>query len=71
MVADPGASIDAKMRAFGDNLVSRVVGFTVRFFVLFAAALAFVLLLVASVLELVLWPLVPLAGIALIVKGLL
>jgi hypothetical protein len=71
MVTDPGASLDAKIRAFGDNIVSRVVGFTVRFFVLFAAALAFVLLLLASLLELVVWPLVPVAGIALIVKGLL
>ncbi len=71
IITYPGASIDTKLKAFGDNLVSRCIGFTIRFFVLIAAAVMFVLLGFAGLLELVAWPLVPLAGIVLIVKGLL
>jgi len=71
VITYPGASIDAKLRAIGDNLVSRCVGFTVRFFVLLAAAISFVFLCVAGVVELIIWPLVPLIAIALIVKGLI
>jgi hypothetical protein len=71
IISYPGASLDARLRAFGDNLVSRVIGFTVRFFVLLAASVAFVLLLAAGLVELVVWPLLPIAAVALLVKGLL
>lgn len=71
IITYPGAGLDEKMRAFGDNLVSRCIGFTVRFFVLLAAGVSFIGLLVFALLELVVWPLVPLLGIALIVKGLI
>lgn len=69
IVTYPGASLDAKMRASLDNLVSRCIGFTVRFFVLLAAGVALVALLVFALLEIIVWPLVPLLGVALIVKG--
>jgi len=59
------------MRAFGDNMVSRAIGFTVRFMALLAASVAFVVVGVLSLLEIILWPLVPFASVALIVKGLL
>jgi hypothetical protein len=71
IITYPGAGLDARLRAFGDNLVSRAVGFTVRFFVLLAAAVAFVLIAVAGALELIIWPLVPVLSVALILKGLL
>jgi hypothetical protein len=71
IVTYPGASIDAKLRALGDNLISRCVGFTVRFFTLLAAAAAFLGLCIAGMLELILWPLLPLLAILLIVKGLI
>jgi hypothetical protein len=71
IISYPGAAFDDKLRAIGDNLVSRCVGFTVRFFVLLAAAVSYVALCIAGLLELVLWPLLPLIAIALIVKGLL
>jgi hypothetical protein len=71
IITYPGAGLDARLRAFGDNLVSRAVGFTVRFFVLLAAALAFVFVAIMGVLELLIWPLLPLLAAALIVKGVL
>lgn len=71
IITYPGASIDAKLRAFGDNLVSRCVGFTVRFFVLFAAAVSFIFLCGVGLAELIVWPLLPFLALALIVKGLL
>jgi hypothetical protein len=70
IITYPGAGIDAKLRALGDNLVSRCVGFTVRIFVLLAAAVSFVLLCVAGLLELVLWPLLPFLAVAAIIWGL-
>jgi hypothetical protein len=70
IITYPGASLEARLRAIGDNLVSRAVGFTMRVFVLLAAGLAFVILGVFSVAEIIVWPLVPLAAIGLIVKGL-
>ena len=70
IITYPGAGIDAKLRAIGDNLVSRAVGFTVRIFVLFAAYVTFVFICIVCLLELVTWPLLPLVAIALIVKGL-
>ena len=71
ITTQPGAGLDAKFRAFGDNLVSRCIGFVVRSLVLLTAGIAFVFLGVAGLLELIVWPLVPFAGVALIVKGVL
>jgi len=70
IITYPGAGIDAKLRAFGDNLVSRCIGFVIRFFVLLTAGVALVLLSIAGLIELLAWPLVPFAALALIVKGL-
>jgi hypothetical protein len=70
IISYPGAGLEAKMRALLDNLISRCVGFTVRIFVLLAAAAAFVGLCVFGVLEIVIWPLLPILAVALIVKGL-
>jgi hypothetical protein len=71
IISYPGAGIDARMRAFGDNLVSRCIGLTVRSIVLLTAALAFILMLLVGLLEIIIWPLLPLAAVALVVKGLL
>jgi hypothetical protein len=69
IITYPGAGLEARLRAFADNLVSRAVGFTVRLFALLAAAAAFVLLTAIGVIELITWPLVPLLALALLVKG--
>jgi hypothetical protein len=71
IISYPGAGLDARLRAFGDNIVSRCIGFTVRFMVLLTAAFGFAFLGIIGMVELVLWPFVPLAGVALIIRGLL
>jgi hypothetical protein len=71
IISYPGAGLDAKLRAFGDNLVSRCIGFVIRAFVLVSATIVFGCMLVIGLAELIAWPLVPVAGVALIAKGLL
>jgi hypothetical protein len=71
VVTAPGAGLDAKLQAMGDNLVSRLVGFTVRFLVLLTATVAFAAFCVAGLVELIVWPLLPPAAVVLIVKGVL
>ena len=69
IVTYPGASLDAKLRAYGDNIVSRAVGFAVRFLVLLTTLVLTLFILVFGVVCCVIWPLLPLLAIALIVKG--
>ena len=71
IITYPGATIDARMRALGDNLVSRTVGFTVRIMVLLTAGIMLGLTVVAAGLQLIVWPLVPLALVAAIFKGII
>lgn len=66
IVTNPGAGLNAHLSAIGDNLVSRAIGFTVRVFVLIAALVSIVIIVAVGVVQIVLWPLVPL----LIVYGL-
>lgn len=67
----PGASLADHFRAWGDNVVSRAVGFFVRLIVLLSAGVAIGLVGLLSVAELVLWPLLPPAIIACLVMGVL
>lgn len=71
IVTAPGAGIDAHLRAIGDNIISRLVGFTVRLTVLFSAGISLVIILLIGILQLMLWPLLPPAAIVLVVGGLL
>lgn len=71
IISYPGAGFDAHLRAMLDNLVSRVIGFVVRISVLMSAAVIFVLLAVVGLVQILLWPLLPLLSITLIVWGLL
>ncbi len=70
IITAPGAGIAAHMQAAGDNLVSRMVGFSVRLMVLLAATVSMALIAVGGILQIVLWPLVPLLIIVGLVKGL-
>lgn len=71
IITYPGASLDAKMRAYADNAVSRLVGFAVRIIVLVAALASIGVTMVAGTILGILWPLVPLAAVALIIKGII
>ncbi len=71
IISYPGAGLDAHLRAILDNLVSRAIGFVVRIIVLISAGCMFVLVGAASLVGIVLWPLAPVAGLALILWGLL
>lgn len=69
IVAAPGAGLQAHMRAIGDNMVSRAVGFTVRVFVLIAALVSLLIIAAIGIVQILLWPLVPLAIMYGVVKA--
>lgn len=69
IITPPGRSLEDKLRAWADNMFSRVIGFIVRVFVLLGAALAAIVVAVLTVIEVITWPLVPLAVPALIIMG--
>lgn len=69
IVSYPGASLEEKMKAWGDNLFSRLIGFVVRSAVLFAGFVVGLLVAIFTLLEMVVWPLLPLAIPVLIVMG--
>ena len=69
IITYPGASLEAKMRAYGDNLVSRAIGFSVRVIVLITAVCASLGVLVAGTIGFILWPIVPPAIVLLLAKG--
>jgi hypothetical protein len=70
IITYPGASLAERWRAWGDNMISRVIGFIVRFFMLIAAALILFFATLALLLEMLFWPLLPLAVPGLIIVGL-
>lgn len=69
IITYPGASLEAKLRAYGDNLVSRAIGFTVRLLVLIAALCTSAAALVAGTMGFILWPAILPAAVLLLVKG--
>lgn len=71
IITPPGAGLSAKLRAWGDNVVSRAVGFVVRLLVLIAAFVAVIFVGILTLIELIVWPLMPVAVPVLIVKGLI
>lgn len=56
-----GASIDIKLHAMLDNVISRCVGFFARTFIILAGLLASIFALVTGLAFVILWPLAPLA----------
>lgn len=71
IISYSGKGLDAKLRAMGDNAVSRVIGFFVRFFVLLGALIATIAVLLFTTLELIIWPLLPLAIPGCLIAGLI
>jgi hypothetical protein len=71
IITPGGGALSDRLRAMVDNLVSRCVGFVVRVLTLVAAMVILIWWIVISVAQLVLWPLVPVAAVALIIRGVL
>jgi hypothetical protein len=71
IITAPGTGIDAHLKAIGDNAISRLVGFTVRLTVLLSAGLSLAVMMLAGIIQIALWPLLPIAAIGLIIGGLL
>ena len=71
IITYPGDSFAEKFRAWGDNVVSRAVGFTVRCLMLLASVLSSAAVLAFTLFEALVWPLLPLAIPLLIIWGLL
>ena len=59
----PNASLQMRMRAVLDNIVSRFVGFMMRSATLFAALVSIIFVSVISLIWVVVWPLLPLSPI--------
>lgn len=69
IVTYPGSSLSDHLKAWADNLVSRAIGFVVRVCVLIAAMIMISTVMLLSLLELLIWPLVPPAIIGALVAG--
>lgn len=70
IITYPGASMQEKFRAWGDNVFSRVIGFFVRILVLIGAVISVIVVGVLTVIEIIIWPLLPIAIPALLISGL-
>lgn len=71
IVSAPGGGLAGIFRAMVDNAVSRLVGGGVRLIVLITAGLAMILSLLLGILELIIWPLVPLGIILSLLRAFL
>lgn len=71
IITYPGASLADRWKAWGDNLFSRIIGFVVRLIVLLAALVALTIVAVVTAIEMLLWPLLPLAIPGCLIAGLL
>jgi hypothetical protein len=61
IISYPGASLADRWQAGLDNLFSRVIGFIVRLLVLIIAFICLVVVALLTALEIIIWPLLPLA----------
>jgi hypothetical protein len=69
IVTNRGTGLDSAVRAVTDNMVSRGVGFMVRLLTLLTASVVITLVMILAVIEIILWPLLPVAVIAALIKG--
>lgn len=60
----PGGSIDLRVHAFVDNIVSRGVGFFARTFLIFSGLVASFFVILTGLLLVLLWPLAPVSLVA-------
>ncbi len=70
IITYPGDSLADKFHAWADNVFSRAIGFVVRLIVLFAALVLTIVVATFSLVELIIWPVLPIAVPVLIIMGL-
>lgn len=70
IITQPGRSLEARFRAAGDNAFSRCIGFIIRVGVLLAALVCVVVVALLTIIEIIVWPLLPLAVPGFIIAGL-
>ena len=71
IISYPGASLGDKWRAWADNVFSRTVGFIVRLLVLFGALIVTIAISLLTLIEIIVWPLLPLGIIGAVIIGIL
>ncbi len=69
IITYPGDNLSTKLKALGDNIFSRAIGFVVRLIVIFAALIVLAIALIFSIIEVVVWPLLPPAVPILLIMG--
>lgn len=69
--ASDHASLDIKFHMFLDRLISRIVGFVSRLFLLFAGIIIISVGGIISLILIILWPIIPLAPVAGIILALI
>lgn len=69
IITYPGDSLAEKFHAWGDNVFSRAIGFVVRTMVLLASLIAILATIIFSVIEIIIWPLLPPAVPILLIMG--
>ncbi|MEX0881307.1 MAG: hypothetical protein WEC17_00085 [Candidatus Saccharimonadales bacterium] len=68
IISIPGRSIDERFRAALDNLISRTIGFFVRFLTLITAVVAISASAVFGLIAALAWPLLPIAAIYFLIR---
>lgn len=71
IITYPGKSIQERLRAVIDNLVSRLVGFFVRVLVIFVAVIVVIIATLLGGLMVIAWPFAPISVVVLFVMGLM
>lgn len=64
-------TVNDRINSLMDNLLSRSVGFVVRLITLFTAGVLAASILAAGALMVVIWPLLPLAAVFFLIRGIL
>ncbi len=69
IITFPGRSLEDRLKAAADNAFSRAVGFVVRLIVLIAGLISLALVALFSLVEIIVWPLLPFAIPGFIIAG--
>lgn len=68
-IKPPDSSLDQILKAMLDNVISRLVGFWVRSFVIFAGLVVVLVVFIIAIVAMIVWPLLPIAPLLVIALG--